>query len=45
MPYHKARKINNQQNKSSIKEEPIMLSTNRMKEAPASLNRIPKQES
>jgi len=45
MPHHKARKTENQQNKSSILEESIAPKPKKQWERPASLNEIPKQES
>ncbi|MGF7047570.1 MULTISPECIES: hypothetical protein [unclassified Paenibacillus] len=45
MPFHKPLKINNQQNKSSIKEEAITLHPEKAAKYPPSLNNIPKQNS
>ncbi|WP_199909969.1 hypothetical protein [Paenibacillus sp. CAA11] len=45
MPYHKPRKLNNQQNKSSVMEETQALRPKKQAESPPNLNEIPKQES
>ncbi|WP_422659762.1 hypothetical protein ACK8P5_04350 [Paenibacillus sp. EC2-1] len=45
MPHHKARKTENQQNKSSILEESQTLKPKKAHDYVPSLNGIPKQES
>ncbi|WP_200901486.1 hypothetical protein [Paenibacillus sp. DMB20] len=45
MPYHKPRKAENQQNKSSILEESKTLKPRKADDYVPSLNEIPKQES
>jgi len=44
VPHHKPLKINNQQNKASIKEETITLHPEKAAKVPPSLNQISKQE-
>ncbi|MDQ0091483.1 hypothetical protein J2T12_004920 [Paenibacillus anaericanus] len=45
MPHHKARKTENQQNKSSILEETIEVKPKKQADLPPSLNQISKNES
>ncbi|NMO97409.1 hypothetical protein [Paenibacillus lemnae] len=45
MPFHKPRKSENQQNKSSILEESKTLKPQKAQHVVPSLNEIPKQES
>ncbi|MCY7521340.1 hypothetical protein [Paenibacillus larvae] len=45
MPHHEAKKMNNQQNKSRMKEETVSLNERRAKQFPPTLNNVPKQES
>ncbi|WP_275259494.1 hypothetical protein [Paenibacillus pinistramenti] len=42
MPHHKPKKLNNQQNKSSIMEEARETKTKKQADYPASLNGVPK---
>lgn len=44
MPHHKPLKINNQQNKASVKAESITLHPDKAAKVPPSLNQIPKQD-
>ncbi|GAB6991872.1 hypothetical protein [Paenibacillus pini] len=45
MPYNKSTKIDDQQNKASIKEEIITLHPEKTAKYPPSLNQIPKKDS
>jgi len=45
LPHNKSQKINNQNNKSRLKEEAVTPSTEKTSHRPPSLNDISKQES